>query len=231
MIQLLKVIGGPGFLAFFAINVCVCILMMRGRPRWRRPAAAWLVIISGGYAILACPAVASAIADRVAASLPATERRSASPPDLLVVLGGDNPVGRVRRAIAASMAWPAAPIVVLGEDWMVADLRIAGIAASRLRQDGTPATTREQIEWVRTFAESHAGVHPALVASLVQAPRVAALAAAMRLQITLLPSPADSETVPNGLRRWLPSAGALNLSRDAIYEAAALTYYRAKGWI
>jgi hypothetical protein len=47
----------------------------------------------------------------------------------------------------------------------------------------------------------------------------------------LLPSPVDHEPAHQGWKLWLPSFAALRVSREALYELAALEYYRLRGWI
>jgi hypothetical protein len=62
-------------------------------------------------------------------------------------------------------------------------------------------------------------------------PRVAALAQTAGLELDLLASPVDQEPPTEGVWRLVPTYLALRVSRDAIYEHAALAYYRWRGWI
>jgi hypothetical protein len=73
--------------------------------------------------------------------------------------------------------------------------------------------------------------HTAVIASRLQAARVDALIRTARLPVTLLSSPVDEEPPVSGAARFVPSYIALRMSRDAIYEHAALVYYRWRGWI
>jgi hypothetical protein len=84
---------------------------------------------------------------------------------------------------------------------------------------------------VKTLAGGPDADRAAIVVSRLQMPRVAAMARAAGLDIILVPSPMDVEPPVKGLRYFLPSLAALTLSRDALYELAALPYYRWRGWL
>ena len=102
-----------------------------------------------------------------------------------------------------------------------------------MRHQPAPVNTREQVAWVERFVAG-AGVgasRSAMVVSRLQVPRVAALAARSGVHMPLLASPLDREPATTGSWRLIPSYGALCASRDAIYELAALRYYRWRGWI
>ena len=49
--------------------------------------------------------------------------------------------------------------------------------------------------------------------------------------LEFLPSPVDVEPNGEGIDGWTPKYVALRMSRDAIYEHAAMAYYRWKGVI
>ncbi len=51
------------------------------------------------------------------------------------------------------------------------------------------------------------------------------------LFVRLIESPVDVEPASTGALAFVPTYYALRLSRDAIYEHAALRYYRWHGWI
>ena len=70
-----------------------------------------------------------------------------------------------------------------------------------------------------------------MVASELQMPRVAALVRAQRLTVLLAPSPIDSEPPKAGWTSFVPRYSGLRLTRDALYERAALAYYSRQGWI
>jgi len=74
-------------------------------------------------------------------------------------------------------------------------------------------------------------VRAGLVASRLQMPRVVELARTFEVNLLFLPSELDHEVSISGGSSLIPSYGALEISRDALYERAALSYYRSRGWI
>jgi uncharacterized SAM-binding protein YcdF (DUF218 family) len=202
-------------------------------PRTRRFATRWLLWVTGIHIVFGLPVVATALASRlpaVSTPAPATAPRSAT---TLVVFDGDNRRGR----LAETLRWlddtgtGGAPVWILGDRWLVDQLVAAGHERSRFRHETGTGTTREQMDWVARFVGDHRGAVPAVVVSRLQAPRVAALAEAAGIQVALVRSAVDREPPTAGWRVWVPSYIALRTSRDAIYEHAALVYYRWKGWI
>ena len=191
---------------------------------------AWLGLVFVAHAILALPVVANTIAGGlppVAMSDPAALRNL----DTLFVLDGDNRRGRVRSAAQAASASPAAVIVILGgDDWLPVALAEAGVPPTRISHDHQPADTRQQMVAVQRMAAQTPG-HTALVASRLQMPRVAGLVRNAGLSCALVASPIDTEPATSGWRLFVPSYYALRVSRDAIYEHAALAYYAREGWI
>jgi hypothetical protein len=97
--------------------------------------------------------------------------------------------------------------------------------------DSSAPTTLAQMRLVDRYMDRHRQTRVAAVASRLQMPRISALAGAMRRNIALIAAPVDHEPPTRGLWRWLPSIDALAVTRDAIYERAALRYYHSRGWI
>jgi hypothetical protein len=100
-----------------------------------------------------------------------------------------------------------------------------------LRHETGVSNTRDQIDWVVLFVREHPDSRVAVVASRLQMPRVRALADAQNLRVAFVAAPIDTDPASVGWRRLWPSYAALRASRDAIYEHAALAYYRWRGWI
>jgi hypothetical protein len=197
--------------------------------RTRRMAQVWLLVVTGAYVVLGLPAVANAIA----ASLPTPTRLhdDEDPIGALFVFDGDNRRGRLAVALGVMAAKRPAHVWVLSDEWLRDELVAAGRPPDSFRHNPASANTREQIEWVGRFVQAHPGTPVAVVVSRLQAPRVAALADARGLPLTILSSPIDDEPPASGWRKWAPSYIGFRASRDAIYEHAALWHYRRQGWI
>jgi uncharacterized SAM-binding protein YcdF (DUF218 family) len=228
-LETLKLVGGPGSIGFLAFCCAMGLAVGWVSPRLHRIGRAWLLMVFVAYAILGLPWVATAIANRLpnqaaaaGASLPTV--------DALVVLSGDNAVGRAQEAARVYRLVAPSVVVVSGEQWLVDRIKELGIPAARLVLEHRSRNTREQIAEVqRRWPQWHGGV--ALIASRLQMPRVAGLARKAGLRLTLLSAPIDREPPTHGLWAFVPTYAALRLSRDALYEHAALAYYRRSGWI
>jgi len=220
----------PGSIPFFGLCVVLWAFLRFAWPRRRAIARVWIATVTGAYVVLALPLVANAIAGR----LPAVPPAGITPGLMvgtLVVLDGDNRVGRVATALDIYRTATVRTVIVLGEDWIRGELGDAGIPPDRLTSVQGPGTTGGQIEWIARRVQPQPGESTVVVASRLQLPRVAALARAKGLAAALVGSPIDREPPTNGLWQFVPSYVALRTSRDAMYEHAALVYYRHKGWI
>jgi len=228
LLGVIKFIGAPGSLGFLIACGVVALLLRRLR-RGRAIAALWLIVVCGSYLVLALPSVALSIAGCLPAAR--SDKPSAHDIEVVVVLDGDNRRGRLREGLRLWTESAPRRLVVFGGEWLVTHFREAGVPRDRLEQDDTAATTREQIDWVARFASQVPPERMVLVASRLQMPRVERLVQSKRLPVKLQPSPIDSEPASAGLMKWVPSYSALRISRDALYELAALEYYERRGWI
>jgi hypothetical protein len=227
-VAVLKLIGGPGSLTLLGVLLLVGLALMKLLPRRQLFLRGWLGGVITLYIALALPGVANAIV-RELPPVPVSSPAALRGLDTLIVLDGDNRRGRVSEARTAYEAIGACEVWVFGDAWMVNALFEAGVPADAIRFGGNPPTTLDQMRRVQSFVA--AGHHAALVASRLQMPRIAALAAALGVHLPLLSGAIDSEPPTAGARRFVPSYVALRTSRDAIYELAALAYYRNRGWI
>jgi uncharacterized SAM-binding protein YcdF (DUF218 family) len=228
-IAIAKWIGGPGSLTFLAAGSLCGLFLGFVWPRHRALGRAWLVALFSGYLFLGFPLVARAIV----AGLPETDLPFVAPGthiDTLFVLDGDNPRGRVRQAAKVYGETSPRLVVVSGEDWFVKLLPKAGIPVARIQQDRRSSTTREQVDFVARFL-AHSPGRAAVIASRLQMPRVAALTRNRHTDVMLIPSEADSEPAATGFWSMIPAYSALRVSRDALYERAALAYYRERNWV
>jgi hypothetical protein len=231
LLPLVKPIDAPGSIPFLILCVAFGLIVMFVWPRHRRFGRLWLTGVGCGYLLLALPCVAHAIANRLPRVEP-DRLAPGQPLDTLIVFDGDNRRGRVREAVRAWRAGAPGDVWVLGlQDWLMSELPAAGIPRQILRYDSGTGTTREQIGWVRRYVSANPGARIAIVASRLQMPRVAALARTVRIDALLLASEVDDEPPARGAKVVVPMYIALRVSRDALYEHAALVYYRRKGWI
>jgi len=232
LLSLVKQIDAPGSIQFLVLSILAGFAIMFVWPRSRRAGRLWLCFISATYLLLALPIVAHAIAGRLP-PFQSNEVARDRPLDALIVFDGDNRRGRVAESARAFETGAPKEVWVLGseEEWLLEELPLAGVPVGRIRPDTSTLTTRDQIAWVRRFQAAHPDSHIAIVASRLQMPRVAALAAEADIDVTLLPSPVDWEPPVTGARVLVPMYIALRVSRDALYEHAAITYYRRQGWI
>jgi len=218
----------PGSVGFLIVAGVVWLMVRFAWPRSRRLGNIWVLAVTLTYTILSVPWVANQIADRL---MPAQPPVFSGALDTLIVFDGDNRIGRVREARRIyDIARPQA-IDIVGEPWLVSALRRSGVPRDRIRQEAGPSTTREQIAWVQRTIEPAAAPRTGLIASRLQMPRVAALTKAAGLALVLLPAAADAEPPSHGIWRYIPTYTALRISRDALYEHAALAYYEWRRWI
>jgi uncharacterized SAM-binding protein YcdF (DUF218 family) len=227
----IKAIGPPGSVPFIAFCLLIGLLLAYVWPRQGRLARAWLWLVFAFHAILALPFVANGIAGR----LPAVHAAEVAPVrgiDMLFVFDGDNRRGRVRSAVDAARGSPGARVMILGGNgWLSDALAEAGIGRERITQDHVPVDTRQQIDEVRRLTAPNPAAKAAIVASRLQMPRVSRLVRKAGLPAALIVSPIDNEPPTSGWRFVVPTYYALRVSRDAIYEHAALALYTWRGWI
>jgi uncharacterized SAM-binding protein YcdF (DUF218 family) len=227
----IKAIGPPGSVPFIAFCLLIGLLLAYVWPRKGRLARAWLWLVFAFHTILALPFVANGIAGR----LPAVHAAEAAPVrgiDMLFVFDGDNRRGRVRSALDAARGSPGASVMILGGNgWLPDAMADAGIERDRIAQDHGPTDTRQQIDEVRRLTAPNPAGKIAIVASRLQMPRVSGLVRKAGLSAALIVSPIDTEPATSGWRLVVPTYYALRVSRDAIYEHAALALYSWRGWI
>ena len=228
--ELLKIIGGPGSIGFLIAALIVGLLLRRFSPQ--RPVlwSGLIAAVCGIYLVLSLPVVGYAIAGWLPSvtSGPTPVRGSL---DTLVVFDGDNRRGRLREGLRIWKEVSPGEVIVSGDTWLVDHLRDGGIPSNRLTRDTSAGTTRAQVDWTAKLASARPDGRIGVIASTLQMPRVGALMRTSAARVTLFPSPVDDLPAPTGWKAWVPSYLALRLSRDALYELAALQYYALRGWI
>jgi hypothetical protein len=226
---IVKATIGPASIPFLVLCTVIGLLVIYVWPKRRALGRAWLTAVYASYLVLGVPVVAQAIAGSLSAYRPLTDRSALDGIQSLIVLDGDNRRGRADEALKIWAAASPGQVVVSGEEWLIDKLTEAGVPRQRIRHESAAQNTREQIDWMKGFLAGQSS--SAVIASRLQMPRVAALARASALTPALAPSPVDVEPPTTGAWRFVPSYFALRLSRDAIYEHAALVYYEWRGWI
>jgi hypothetical protein len=226
LIAVVKLIGGPGSIGFLVLLIAAALIWGFVWPKRRRDGYVALALIAVLYALLSLPLVATAIASRLSAQpVPDVEIREI---EILFVFGGDNELGRIREAQRiCRLAQPRA-IWLLDAAYMRDDLRMVGVPLSQIHIDSSTWNTQSQIDRVAEVLRESPGARAAILASRLQAPRIALLTTYAGLEIPIAPSPLDREMASGGVRSLMPSYAALLTSRDAIYENVALAYYRAR---
>lgn len=228
LLEVIKVIGGPGSLGFLALCLAVGFGGSRVLPSARRVFHIGLALVLVSYLAMAMPAVAVGIINRLPlVAPPATaDLRGVR---VLVVFDGDNLAGRSRAARRFLRRASPTDVHLLGSPYLLADLRTAMRHGTRLHHDPTTWNTSAQVLRVQEISEGLAPTETAIIASRVQMPRIAALMQAAGARALLVPSDLDREPAAAGLDAVVPSYSALLASRDAIYEHAALVWYRWRG--
>jgi hypothetical protein len=151
--------------------------------------------------------------------------------DALVVMDGDNRRGRARAGIEVNAAATLREVWVMGDGWLVEELSAGGVPRNRIFHEAFLPTTRDQLTSLAALVARRPGWTVAVIVSRLQAARMAGLLEQSHLVVRLIPSPVDVELASTGALAFVPTFDALHLSRDAIYEHAALRYYRWRGWI
>lgn len=229
MLDVLKFVSAPGSLTLLALCLLVGVTFLYVWPKSRRLAKRWLLGVSGVYLVLGLPVTANSIVN----SLPALPRdpREDEPGHTLILFDGDNRRGRLETTLQALSADRPGKLWVLGDEWLVEGLIRGGYPRNTFGHDSECPNTRAQVDWVRSYAARHPGTGLTVIASRLQMPRIAALFDTAGLPVRFLASPIDVEPPTRGWRTLVPSYYALRASRDALYEHAALRYYRWQGWI
>ena len=226
---ILKQALAPGSIGFLILSAVIWLALRYPASQRRRVARWWALGVATAYLLMSIPLVAGQIADR----LPPVPRAEGSTPaiDTLIVLDGDNRIGRVD---TAARIWKTArpeKVYVLGADWVKNAIIANGVPLDRVVQSVAAGNTRDQIAWVKRYMTQAPASRTGLIASRLQMPRVAALVKTESLSLTLIASPIDDEPPRHGFRVLVPTYIGLRVSRDALYEHAALAFYSWHGWI
>jgi uncharacterized SAM-binding protein YcdF (DUF218 family) len=230
LLDAIKIVGAPGSLTMLALACGSGVLVIRFLPHWQRLARLCLAVVFVVYVILGLPVTANAIAMRLPAS-PTLDAATAQRTVLLNVLDGDNRRGRLAEALRIYRLATPQLVIVSGDAWLEDALLQGGVPRARVLRTTAAGNTRAQVEEASHLVRTHPDAQVTLVASRLQMARIEALVRAAGLQVALAPSPIDTEPPVEGMVTFVPTYNALRVSRDAIYELAALRYYEHQGWI
>ena len=224
LIEAVKAIGGPGSVGFLVLWLMLALVTWR--LGWRKVSRTLLASLLGLYLILSLPPVAHRLAETLTSHQPLTDLAPLAGVRTILVLDGDNRRGRVGEARRLFDVLHPDRVVVSGETWMVDAIVESGIPRDRLTHESESRNTREQIDLLRRWPPRSV----VIVASRFQMPRIATFLGSAASDVYLAPSPADIEISTLSSIQWLiPRYSALRISRDALYQLAALYHYRRSG--
>ena len=191
MLTVLKAISGS--LDLLALCCAVGLLLRIGG--FRKAARGWLFGTYLTFVIGGIPAVARHLASCIPAAAPTPDAAPFANTDVLVVLDGDNPNGRIREAAAIVRAAHPRIVVVSGRAVLADRLVARGAPLNRLVRETKAGTTREQIAFVGQFIHQERALTPTLVVSCLSVARVEGLLRQAGLNIRLAASDVD-EAIP-----------------------------------
>jgi uncharacterized SAM-binding protein YcdF (DUF218 family) len=253
----IKAVFLPGTVPFLILGLILGVVLLQGGAAWASRGRRWLIALALGYWMLSVPRVAGWLADRVAPPAVFDAAALAGSQAIVVLDAGAAhldlagvsywaPVpatvlraleaARVDTALGGPMVFvtggafgPPGPIA---EAAPLRDVLIAlGVPAGRIVLDSSSTSTRMSALTMRGALAERGITRFVLVTSASHMPR--ALAAFREVGLAPLAAPAPWHADAD--RRWLswsivPSADALAVSQEAIYELAGRVYYRARGW-
>jgi uncharacterized SAM-binding protein YcdF (DUF218 family) len=227
MRELLKLWCVPGSAS------CFCIMAVGALPLVLMRTTRWLgvfVFLAGlmATASLTVPAISEALITHLT---PAEEPFAPPPADAVVLLLGDNPRFRVATAARVFHQWQPRWVIVSGPPGWAQILETRGVPASQLLSESRSQNTYEQAVLIEPLVKQHRIRRMFLVASRLHIRRAAATFRSRGYDVIAVASPIDGEESPLGWRRFVPNQTALGLSRDAVYEYAAWSYYWWQGWL
>ncbi len=224
-----KLVGPPGSTRFLLACTVVGLFVAHVWPRKRRLGYRALGAIVGAYGLLSLPVVSGALSHELPDARPA-DLQTLHGLDLLFVLDGDNRDGRVREMARLYRAESPTTVWVIGDRTLLEQVLDAHIPQRQIAYHYGEWNTRAQMARVEQVLDAMPGARSAIVTSRLQMPRIEGLAACQGLSLVFAPSPVDVEPPTSGLPAVLPNRAALAVSRDALYEQAALFYYDWRGW-
>ncbi|WP_426753884.1 YdcF family protein [Myxococcus sp. Y35] len=138
--------------------------------------------------------------------------------------------GRARQVLLSGGSLDPRPEAVVEAEVLSRQLQQWGIPAERIVREGRSRNTRENALESARIIQARGWTSLLLVTSAAHMPRAAGCFAAVGLRPDTLPVDARASSTPLRRMSWLPRAGALSVSTDALRELAGRVVYRLRGW-
>lgn len=237
------------------LTALAMLLLLSG---WRRSGLLLGAVTLAGFALAASPVVSEWLRGSLEQSFPPRPSYSLPEADVIIALGGGlSPVAPPRlmpdldeaadRLWYAAELWHAgrAPRVVLtggNQPWLPAARSAAadarrfverlGVPAHAIGILGEPRNTYEEAVAVGELSRERGWNAALLVSSALHLCR--AMAVFRGQGVPVIAAPTDIEVVSRTARhpmRWLPEAGALDGTTEALREHLGFWLYRGRGWM
>jgi len=224
----LKSIGGPGSAGFFLVVAAIAVVLTVASRRTRRAGRLLLLVLGAVYVCLSLPVVGDLIADDTR-PFDVTRAAELGPIEDIFVFDGDSYESRAALTAELDRSMKIRNVWILGYITLRDALAAAGVTDGHLRWGYTDdATTYGQVVRMRKVMEHYKIARAVAVTSRLQATRIRRLIEQSGLDVVVVASPMNHESGTTGAWKFVPSRAGLALSRDALYERAALLYYRWK---
>ncbi|MFP2926361.1 YdcF family protein [Pyxidicoccus sp. 3LG] len=138
--------------------------------------------------------------------------------------------GRAQRMLISGGSLDPRPQAVVEADVLSRQLQAWGIPAERIVTEGKSRNTRENAVESERIIREQGWKTLLLVTSAAHMPRAAGCFAAVGLRPDTLPVDVRASSTSFKRLSWLPRAGHLSQSTDALRELAGRAVYRRRGW-
>lgn len=138
--------------------------------------------------------------------------------------------GRARQMLISGGSLDPRPEAVVEAEVLARQLEAWGIAPERIVTEGRSRNTRENAVESERLVRAHGWKTLLLVTSAAHMPRARGCYAAVGLRPDTLPVDTRVSAAPWRLGSWLPRAGALHASTEALRELTGRVVYRLRGW-
>lgn len=138
--------------------------------------------------------------------------------------------GRAKQVLISGGSLDPRPQAVVEANVLSKQLQAWGIPAERIVTEGKSRNTRENAVESQRIIRAQGWKTLLLVTSAAHMPRAAGCFAAVGLRPDTLPVDVRTSATPLRRMSWLPRAGNLSQSTDALRELAGRVVYEQRGW-